>query len=300
MSKPLFPYHGGKQRIASRIVDQILKIPHMNYAEPFAGGLAVLYAKPYITPDIGSIGYYQEFVNDLDDNVVNLYRVARRNPEALLQELQLTPYSQSEYKYATQIIKDSQSSEFDRAWAFYYLLVSAFSHCPDRQWGYGRLSQNRAYTFRNYLDAFLAAVERLKYVNFFHEDALHFIKRLDSPYALFYCDPPYVGTATEVYVEYTLQDYQNLCDLLDSIQGSYILSCSSTSFSQHQIEPKSYDSRIEISTYKTFCVTQNAASSLEYLWIKDRSKNMTDLHYQKSTEILSKLQELRKNKRHIS
>lgn len=36
-------YYGGKARIASAIVPHIMAIPHTVYAEPFAGGLAVLY-----------------------------------------------------------------------------------------------------------------------------------------------------------------------------------------------------------------------------------------------------------------
>jgi DNA modification methylase len=46
--KPIISYYGGKQRIASRIVDVLRTIPHTVYVEPFAGsgttGVAALRA----------------------------------------------------------------------------------------------------------------------------------------------------------------------------------------------------------------------------------------------------------------
>lgn len=275
--KPLFPYHGGKQRIASRIVSYILQIPHLNYAEPFAGGLAVLYAKPYIRPKQEiKMPFCIESINDIDDRVINLYRVARRCPEELVKMLRLTPYSQTEHKEAQRILGDETATEMEKVWAFYYLLMVSFGHCIDRGFGYGKCSQHKPYTFRNYVEAFQKAAERLEYVQIFNEDALHFIQRLDSPDTLFYCDPPYIGTFQGHYPDYTVEQYQALCDLLDQIKGSYILSCSASSFRKHGIEPKDYDFRVEIPTYKTFSVTTSPEASLEYLWVKDRSNNMTD------------------------
>lgn len=69
--KPAFPYYGGKQRIASKITELIPK--HTVYVEPFAGGAAVFFKKPW--PDVSNTGHYREVLNDTNGDVVNFFRV---------------------------------------------------------------------------------------------------------------------------------------------------------------------------------------------------------------------------------
>ena len=68
-----FPYHGGKRRWASEIWER-LGDPDV-YAEPFAGSLAVLLARPQPCR--------REVVCDLDGNIVNFWRAIRAEPEAV-------------------------------------------------------------------------------------------------------------------------------------------------------------------------------------------------------------------------
>lgn len=89
-------YYGGKSRIASQIVSYIHKIPHTVYAEPFCGGLAVLYAKGKY--DRGNCDNYREAINDINKCLITFWRVAREQPEELERWLDLTPYSQEEYR----------------------------------------------------------------------------------------------------------------------------------------------------------------------------------------------------------
>lgn len=56
-------------------------------------------------------------------------------------------------------------------------------------------------------------------------DALKYIRRWDSPQTLFYVDPPYPGSENGHYGGYTQQDFEALCDVLDNVHGSFLLSC---------------------------------------------------------------------------
>ena len=133
--KPLISYYGGKQKIATRIVEQIAKIPHKIYAEPFCGGCAVLFAKPKPTPS--NHDHYREAINDTNELVVNLYRVGREQPETLKHWLEMTPYSRVEYKKAVAICQGrEQASDLGKAWALYVNAKMSFAKKLNAGWGF--------------------------------------------------------------------------------------------------------------------------------------------------------------------
>jgi DNA adenine methylase len=267
-------YYGGKQRIASKIVQEINKIPHSVYAEPFAGGLAVLYAKG--VPAITNSNHYAEAINDTNEQLIAFWRVAREQPEELNRCLQLTPYSQAEHKRAREICKNhSKHTQLDIAWATYIECNLSFAREVGKGWATGTTSRNLAATHRNRLQPLPECFERLRSVHIGCEDALKFIKRWDSPQTLFYCDPPYPGTNLGHYSGYTMEDYQALCDALDNAKGSYILS----NYSQ-DIAPKSAVTCVEIKARMSAANGRTRDSSkterVEKLWICDRSHNVRD------------------------
>lgn len=238
--KPLVSYYGGKQRISSRIVERIEAISHKIYAEPFCGGCAVLYAKP--ARKLRNKDNYREAINDVNELIVNLYRVARNNPEALLNMLKYTPYSRVEHERAVAICKGNiEAFDIERAWATYVNAQMSFSNKLNAGWGTGKVSENQAATWAAKRDRLEKALGRLSSVHIDCQDALSFIDQWDHPDTLFYCDPPYPGTKQGHYSGYAMADYQALCDKLDNIQGSYILS----NYPQ-AVEPSSAQQVIEI------------------------------------------------------
>ena len=61
---------------------------HKTYLEPFFGSGAVFFNKPKSQI---------ETINDLDSNIVNLFKVIRDNPEELTYKVNFTPLSREEY-----------------------------------------------------------------------------------------------------------------------------------------------------------------------------------------------------------
>jgi len=266
--KPLISYYGGKQRIASRITEVIRTIPHTVYAEPFAGGAAVLFAKG--RPSVTNKHYYREAINDVDERIVNLYRVCQAQRDDLLHILQCTPYSQSEYRKAEGILKGKhEATDLWRAWAVVVGTQQAFAKKTGGGWGVGVSVSggNNAAVWVNYLDALPAILDRFRGVYIGCEDALRFIERWDSPNTLFYCDPPYPGTAQGHYKGYSLDDFAALCEALDNCQGSYILS----NYPQ-EIEPKSAQQRIEINAVMSAAGGGNRGKRTEVLWVCNRAQ----------------------------
>src|SRR5690606_6650859 len=79
-------YPGSKWSMAEWIIDHMP--PHQTYLEPFFGSGAVFFTKP---PSA------LETINDIDGDVVNLFRVIRDRPDELARLVDWTPYSREEY-----------------------------------------------------------------------------------------------------------------------------------------------------------------------------------------------------------
>ena len=197
--------------MASKIVPLIPK--HTVYVEPFCGSAAVMFAKPW--PEVTSNNHYREVINDTNGQVVEFFRALRDNPDALVRELELTPYSRREY----------YERKLSPAASFFVDAVQSFGNKPRGGWGRDRLGYNSAATWANKLPLLLKCAERLQGVFVDDLDAIELIKRWDSPHTFFYCDPPYPGTDQGHYKGYTQEDFERLCDALDNIEGSFLLSC---------------------------------------------------------------------------
>lgn len=73
--KPVFPYFGGKSRVASVVWAALGDVDH--YVEPFAGSLAVLLARP--DSHVRKI----ETINDTDCLVANFWRASQHDPQGV-------------------------------------------------------------------------------------------------------------------------------------------------------------------------------------------------------------------------
>jgi len=270
--KGLIGYYGGKQRLASKIVSYINHLPHTVYIEPFCGGSAVLFAKPKRL--VTNNNHYREVINDTSDILISLYRCAIECPDELALKLAATLYSQSDNARAKVICKNPKKySQLTIAWAYFVNINSSFANQLNSGWGTGIKSENHARTWQNRITSLKKKLDRLQSVYVSCEDAVVCLYRWDTPQSLFYCDPPYPGTDQGHYQGYTTDDWISLCDKLDYMQGSYILS----GYSQ-EYEPKSAQQRIEIDFLMIASngETRNDKDKInrtEVLWICDRSAN---------------------------
>lgn len=219
---PPFPYFGGKQRIADKIV--ALFPAHEHYVEPFAGGLSVLMAKKRSR---------METVNDLDGDLMTFWQVLREQPEALARACALTPHARVEH----QIARDREGvSELERARRVWVALSQGRAGQLVRTgWRYyidagASPSMGMPGYLAAYVDRMAAASERLHHVSLECRPALEVITAYGAaPSTLLYVDPPYLGGARGSTYSYQHEmrgedAHRELAEALLSVAATVVLS----------------------------------------------------------------------------
>ncbi len=211
MSKPIVPWIGGKRKLASHILP--LFPDHQCYVEPFCGAAALFFMKE---PS------HVEVLNDVNGDLVNLYRVVKHHLEELYKQFKwaLTSRQNWDWLQATPV---ETLTDIQRAARFLYLQKLAFGGRVDGQsFGTATTSRPRFNIFT--LEQDLAdAHYRLSPATIENLDWKAVIKKYDRPHTLFYCDPPYWDT--EGYgVEFPFSEYEEMAELAKSIQGNMIIS----------------------------------------------------------------------------
>jgi len=218
-TRPLVRYHGGKWRLAPWIIGHFPK--HRVYCEPFGGGGSVLLRKPRA---------YAEIYNDLDGEMVNLFRVVRDQGDELLRQLSLTPYAREEFAEAYLPTDDPIARDLRTLVKAYQGFGSNGIHRPT---GF-RANSNRsgttpAHDWANFPAAVPALIERLQGVVIENRDALDCMTAADAPSTLHYVDPPYpkhtrTNAGDDYSFEYTDSQHEDLAKFLTGLSGMVVLS----------------------------------------------------------------------------
>lgn len=209
MAKPIIPWMGGKRRLAKHILP--LFPEHTCYVEPFAGAAALFFMKRPSKVEV---------INDVNRDLVTLYRVLQRYPETLLQEFKWSLNSRSEF-YRQKDVRPETLLDIERAARFFLMQKQSFGG----QGSHFGTSATRTHSFNIYRleETLSAAHQRLASVVIEHLDWTKVITRYDRAHTLFYCDPPYWGTAG-YGVPFKLDQYHLLAEAARSIKGKMVIS----------------------------------------------------------------------------
>lgn len=225
MSRPALRYHGAKWRLAPWVIGHMP--PHKVYVEPYGGAAGVLLRKPRS---------YSEVYNDLDGDIVTLFRVLRdpMQREALIEALTLTPYAREEFELAYEPADDP----VERARRLYVRAEMGFGSAGATMGQTGfRVDTARQYGTAMHLWAqfpnSLAAIgQRFAGVLIEQRPALEVMQQHDGPDTLHYVDPPYVhstrvlGAAGRRYYRHEMsdEDHAELLRVLMGLRGMVMLS----------------------------------------------------------------------------
>lgn len=221
--KSVIKYPGSKWNIAPRLVELIPE--HHSYVEPFFGSGAVLFNKP--VSDI-------ETVNDLDSDVVNLFRCIQKDSERLARLVMTTPFSREEYERQFEGCTSTlYASNFQRAAGF---LIKCWQGHGFRTNGYkvgwknDVVGREKAYALWNWYrlpDWIIDITERLRKVQIENRPALEVIERFNYSQVFMYLDPPYMlGTRSgkQYMHEMTDAEHEELLQMILQSRAKIMIS----------------------------------------------------------------------------
>lgn len=263
--KAVMKYPGSKWSIAKWIINFFPD--HHSYLEPFFGSGAVLFNKPRS---------HIETVNDLDENVVNLFEWIKRDPERLAHEIYFTPYARQVYEKAFITVPEDS---LQKAVNFYIRLNMGHGFRTNGEkvgWKNDVQGRERAYASQDWCnlpEKIVQAAERLRGVQIECQTAVELISRFNYPSVLIYADPPYVmGTrhGKQYRCEMDDQDHSDLLDALQTHKGPVILS---------GYDNPLYNSRLK-GWYReeTVAYSQVCSKKKEVLWMNFEPNKQIDIY----------------------
>lgn len=216
--KSFIGWIGGKSRLKDTIIS-LIPPDCDRYIEVCGGAGWVLFGKEQLEGQT-------EIFNDVDGDLINLYRQIKENCETLQSEIDWL-HSREIFKlYRYEIENNIPLSDVQRAARYLYLIKNSFG---SNRYSFAT-SEKKTY---NIIDELPAFRDRLKDVIIEQEDFEQLIKTYDRSSAVFYVDPPYVGSEkyyNKKYCRFSLSDHERLCSCLKSIKGRFILSYNDCDF----------------------------------------------------------------------
>jgi len=225
MHCPVMRYHGGKWRIASWVISHFPR--HQVYVEPFGGAAGVLMQKPPVSAEV---------YNDLDGEIVNVFRVLRdpASADRLAELCRFTPYARTEFDLsqepADDLVEQARRTLL-RAWA-------SFGSAGATRGNSGMRTFTRpdgvylgvAHAWARVADAIPVFADRFRNVVIESRPAVDVMTQHDSRETLHYVDPPYLpetrsqGSSRYYRHEMTVNEHEALLEDVRKLKGFVVIS----------------------------------------------------------------------------
>ena len=213
------PWYGGKQGESKGewIAGLLPWAWHTCYVEPFGGMAGVLLARDPVR---------KEIYNDLNQRVVNWWRVVRQQRQEFGEQVEALPHSRVEFEWAIDRLDDKARTDLERALAFHAVVWMSLP-CSDRAHPsqFRRMfSPQSGSTGRWRSERVAALAERMWHVQLECQDACGLMETLvEREYVVMYVDPPYRDGHTDTYAVCEV-DEARLAALLRQQRGKVAIS----------------------------------------------------------------------------
>lgn len=209
---------GGKSRLRKHIIPLIPE--HSCYVEVFGGAGWVLFGKQPSQVEI---------LNDIDQELINFFRIVKHKPEELIKSFEWELVSRAEFtRLASADTNDL--TEIQRAHRFFYLIMASWGgefHYPRfatsiTDGGHG----NRLFgAIKNLRKRIGPVHQRLQTVIIENLEWQNCIDRYDRKNVVMYVDPPYPANgANYKYNMRSWEDHQELASRLANVNCKWLLS----------------------------------------------------------------------------
>jgi DNA adenine methylase len=205
------PYIGGKRAIAKRIIEIFPE--HTTYVEAFCGGAQVLFHKEPSKSEV---------INDLDHEVVNVFRVCQQHYEELLRFMRWMLTSRTWFDLLENTNPETLT-DIQRAARYLYLLKNDYAGLVRHHVYTVSITQPPGFNPERLPESIAEAHTRLARVQIESLPYEKILAKYDRPTTLFYLDPPYY--ARKLY-RYNLShdDFVAMAERLKALKGKFVLS----------------------------------------------------------------------------
>ena len=217
--KTLFPYIGKKPpRIGREVVNAFEQSGCEIFVDLFCGSIAILCYLPWDAKVV---------VNDINENLTNLYMVIRDRPSEFVSAVMKLPYSEVVFQRFKEELKSADTmSELDRAVAYFYVSFGAYRGRMDNPLFHisTTADTNRAEDYHKSIQWILQLSKRLQNVEILNRDFRKVLKSYNAENVFVYADCPYLGTEDYYENVFSMQDHKDLAEMLKSHKGKFALS----------------------------------------------------------------------------
>jgi DNA adenine methylase len=272
----LIKYPGSKQYIANWIISHFpAGYEKMTYIEPFFGSGCVFFAKK---PS------QIETLNDIDNEIFNMFTQIRENTEKLIFLVENTVWSRTEYLLSF----EQCDCQIERARRFivrtWFSIGSAYRDKSSIRMNIKKATGGHEYFYQKLPEKLLEASKRLKsetghHVQIENKDAIKLIRQYDRENVLMYLDPPYLYETRKhkkIY-NYEMNDneHRQLLEIIINLKAKVLIS---------GYENKLYETYLD-KWNKSMNMTKDEAGNkrIECIWFNYNSRQ-NDLFNQQITD----------------
>lgn len=211
MMNSFIPWIGGKKLLRKAIIAEFPPAAEIErYVEVFGGAGWVLFGKEQRSGQL-------EVYNDVDGNLVNLYRCIKYHCTELQRELEWQLVSREQFLDYKAQIEVQGLTDIQRAARYYFMIRVSFG-ADIRTFGTSKKNLVGSIEYLPEIN------RRLQAVVVENKDFENLIAVYDRTNALFYLDPPYLGAEKHYSFRFGIEDHQRLHACLGSLKGRFVLS----------------------------------------------------------------------------
>lgn len=205
---------GGKKSLRENIISEFPEGAE-RYIEVFGGAGWVLFAREKHAKF--------EVFNDINSDLINLYRCMKYHRAALEDELKYILHSREIFFDFKNQINIAGLTDIQRA-ARYYVIVRSSFGADTKSFATGVMNISKP------IERFQEIEKRLERVIIENRDFESLINTYDRENALFYLDPPYVKAEKYYNCDFDMEDHIRLAEILKKIKGKCIISYNDEDF----------------------------------------------------------------------